>query len=339
MEKKLGQPDLNLQMPVTPTLGDHLDSERTGSSEIAAVLRDIADACRSISYTLRRAALINALGLTGTTNVQGEEVQKLDEIADKSIINALQLGGNCIAYASEELNEPIIFDGARGDLSVTCDPLDGSSNLDVGASVGTIFGLLPLQLESKPAYKSFLQPGHKLVAAGYAVYGPSTILIIAANEAVHGYTFDPGRDEWFLTHENLICKPRGNVYSINEGYKHRWESGISKWIKWITEEDSRNGRPHSLRYTGSFVADAHRTLIQGGIFAYPADKTSPTGKLRLSYEANPLAFIFDIAGGVAIDGNNRILEIVPTELHQRTPLIIGSVDNVSEFRNLTRDSR
>ena len=325
--------------PAARTLDDHLDSGTAGSADLAALLRDTADACRSISHRLRRAALTDALGLTGAINVQGEEVQKLDEISNDAMIDALRAGGTCAAFASEEMDEPEVFEGASGDLLVTSDPLDGSSNLDVAVSVGTIFGVLRLPAGAAPSIEAFLQPGREMVAAGYAVYGSSTILVIAAGGSVNGYTLDPVEDQWYLAHENLTCRAKGSTYSINEGYKNRWDSGVARWAAWIAEEDDASKRPYSLRYVGSLVADAHRTLLKGGIFAYPADSASPSGKLRLSYEACPFAFVFEAAGGAATDGGRRILDIVPERLHQRTPLIFGSADDVAEFSEFASGAR
>ncbi len=339
MAETSAEPGTRGGVPGARTLGDHLDSGFVRSNDVAAVLKDSADACRSISHRLRRAALTDALGPTGEINVQGEVVQKLDEIANNDMIDALRAGETCAAFASEELDEPEVFEGASGDLLVTSDPLDGSSNLDVAVSVGTIFGVLRLPAGTAPSIESFLQPGREMVAAGYAVYGSSTILVFAAGGAVNGYTLDPAEDEWYLTHENLTCRAKGSTFSINEGYKNRWDPGVARWAAWIAEEDAASRRPYSLRYVGSLVADAHRTLLKGGIFAYPADSASPSGKLRLSYEACPFAFVFETAGGAATDGRQRILDIVPERLHQRTPLIFGSADDVAVYRDFASGGR
>lgn len=326
-----------------PTLSEHLGRGALGgasSTDLNGLLEDVADACRSIAQRLRRAALTEALGLTGALNVQGEEVQKLDEISNNTMIDKLSAGGACAAFASEELEKPTVFEGASSNLLVTSDPLDGSSNLDVAVSVGTIFGILRYDASvGAPTIKNFLQPGRRMVAAGYAVYGSSTVLAISGGESVHAYTLDPIEDEWYLTHENIRCKPRGSIYSINEGYKNRWDEGVRNWNAYVSADDKATGRPYSLRYVGSLVADAHRTLLKGGIFAYPADSSSPGGKLRLSYEACPFAFVFEASGGAGTDGVRPILDIQPERLHERTPLVIGSADDVAEFAEFATGRR
>jgi fructose-1,6-bisphosphatase I len=212
------------------------------------------------------------------------------------------------------------------------DPLDGSSNIDVDISIGTIFGILRFDRENGPPTKeSFFRKGSELTAAGYVIYGSSTVLVLSTGQGVHGFTWDPSVGEFFLSHENIQCPEKGPYYSINEGYSERWTPGVKKWASYLKETNAAEGRPYSHRYVGSLVADAHRTLLRGGIFAYPADLKTPSGKLRLLYEANPFAFIFEAAGGKASTGRERILDVQPDALHMRVPLILGSTGDVDTF--------
>jgi fructose-1,6-bisphosphatase I len=219
------------------------------------------------------------------------------------------------------------------------DPLDGSSNIDTNVGIGTIFAVLRRPTKDAPAATDCLRPGHEIVAAGYALYGPSTIFVLSTGHGVHAFTLDPNVGEFFLSTPNIRCPLRGNCYSVNEGNFPRWTTQVQKWNKWIKEEDKQNGRPYGHRYVGSLVADAHRTLLKGGIFAYPADTKSPQGKLRLLYEANPMAYLFEQAGGTATDGMQRILDTKPTILHQRTPLVLGSAEDVLTYRQFMTGER
>jgi fructose-1,6-bisphosphatase I len=264
-------------------------------------------------------------------------VQKLDVIANETMIASLKRRGHCAALATEELDDPVYFPGATGGYLVVADPLDGSSNIDVDISIGTIFGVLRYHRSAgPPSVQSFLKTGRQLAAAGYIIYGSSTVLVLTTGKGVHGFTFDPAAGEFFLSHEDIRCPTKGNLYSINEGNSGRWTPDLQRWNAWIKEHDSASGRPYSHRYVGSLVADAHRTLLKGGIFAYPADTKSPNGKLRLLYEANPMAMVFEAAGGRATTGTNPILDIQPTELHQRTPLVIGSKQDVEAYERFVR---
>ncbi len=218
-----------------------------------------------------------------------------------------------------------------GKYVVAYDPLDGSSNIDVNLSIGTIFCVLRVPDGGPPDGRA-LQPGTKIVAAGYAVYGSATTLVLSMGHGVHGFTLDPGVGEFFLSHPGIRCPEVGNTYSVNEGNSARWDDRVRKWAAWIKSEDGDHGLPYGHRYVGSLVADAHRTLLKGGIFAYPADAKNPRGKLRLMYEANPMAFLFEEAGGAATDGIDRILDIVPRGLHDRTALALGSLRDVHAFR-------
>lgn len=307
-----------------------------------SLLNQIGLAAKLVTSKVRRAGLANVLGYTGETNVQGEQVQKLDEVANETLLSALGRRGHCAAVASEELDEPrVLSSDPRARYVVVVDPLDGSSNIDVNISIGTIFGVIRKPEDKAGADVSdFLRPGRELLAAGYVLYGSSTMLVITTGHGgVHGFTYDPTVGEFFLSHENIRIPERGAIYSINEGNCARWTDPVRRWNAWVKEEDKTTNRPYACRYVGSLVADAHRTLLKGGIFAYPADQKSKSGKLRLLYEANPFAFIFEAAGGRATTGSERILDIVPTELHQRVPLILGSPREVELFEAFMRGDR
>ncbi|HEX7670029.1 MAG TPA: class 1 fructose-bisphosphatase, partial [Polyangiaceae bacterium] len=240
------------------------------SGEFTSLLNQITLAAKVITARVRSAGLADTLGYTGETNVQGEHVQKLDVIANEAIISALKRRGHCAGIASEELPDPVLFPGSTGSYLVVTDPLDGSSNIDVDISIGTIFGILRLDRSKGPAtLESFLKKGSELVAAGYVIYGSSTVLVFTTGRGVHGFTWDPSVGEFFLSHENIQCPDRGPYYSINEGYSGRWTPGVAEWAAHLKGTNPAEGRPYSQRYVGSLVADAHRTLLRGGIFAYP----------------------------------------------------------------------
>lgn len=308
-----------------------------------SLLNQIGLAAKLITSKVRRAGLANILGYTGQTNVQGESVQKLDEEANETLLYVLGRRRHCAAVASEEMDDfRQMSSDPRAKYLVVFDPLDGSSNIDVNISIGTIFGVLrKREMNDHPAgLDDFLVPGSELLAAGYILYGSSTMLVLTSGSGgVHGFTYDPTVGEFFLSHENIRTPERGSTYSINEGNSARWTDPVRRWNDWIKEEDKENGRPYGHRYVGSLVADAHRTLLKGGIFAYPADRKSAKGKLRLLYEANPFAFIFEAAGGKATTGHERILDIVPTSLHQRVPLVLGSAHDVNVFEQFMRGER
>lgn len=302
-----------------------------------SMLNQISLAAKLITCRVRSAGLADVLGYTGETNVQNESVQKLDVIANEIMLNVLRRRGHCMGVASEELDHAVIFPEARGGYLVVVDPLDGSSNIDVDVSIGTIFGILRTDKHKKITEDSFLVSGKDYAAAGYVIYGTSTVLVLTTGKGVHGFTWDPAAGEFFLSHENMRCPERGNIYSVNEGNFARWTPGVKRWASYLKEENKAEGRPYSHRYVGSLVADAHRTLIKGGIFAYPADTKSPKGKLRLLYEANPMAMIFEAAGGRATTGKERVLDVVPGELHARVPLIIGSKNDVETFERFAKE--
>lgn len=301
------------------------------SGSLTAVLNDVAFASKLVRREVVRAGLADILGMAGTTNVQGEEVKKLDLFANERIINAIGQHGRFAIMGSEENEETIIPPkNDTGKYVLLFDPLDGSSNIDVNVSVGTIFSIYRITGDS-PAEASLqdcLQKGLKQVAAGYVIYGSSVMMVYTTGNGVHGFTYDPTIGEFLLSHENITIPERGKYYSMNEGSWHQFNQSTKNYIDYLKEEDKATGRPYSTRYIGSLVADFHRNLLTGGIFIYPATKKHANGKLRLMYEANPLAFICEQAGGKASNGKERILDIDPTELHQRTPLYIGSKEDV-----------
>ena len=299
--------------------------------ELTDLLNDVAFAAKLVRREVVRAGLVDILGFAGSTNVQGEEVKKLDLFANEKIINAIGQHGRFAIMGSEE-NEGIIIPpkNETGNYALLFDPLDGSSNIDVNVSVGTIFSIYKLKGED-PGQASLsvcLQHGYEQVAAGYVIYGSSVVMVYTTGHGVHGFTYDPTIGEFLLSHENIVTPKSGKYYSINEGSYAQFNDGTKKYLDYIKEEDPATNRPYSTRYIGSLVADFHRNLMTGGVFVYPPTTKHATGKLRLMYEANPLAFICEQAGGRATNGRDRILDIQPLELHQRTPLYIGSEEDV-----------
>lgn len=315
--------------------------EATGA--FTNLLTDIALAGKVISYHVNKAGIVDILGKVGTTNVFGEKQEKLDIFASEILMRILSFGGNLCALASEESEEliPIPSDYPKGKYVCCYDPLDGSSNIDVGVSIGTIFSIfLRVTPDGGPGtMEDLLQPGHKQVCAGYVMYGSSTVLVFSTGKGVHEFTFDPSFGEFVLSNENIQIPPCGKIYSINEGNTSKWEEPIQKYVEWVKQKDETDGRPYSGRYIGSLVADFHRNLVKGGVFLYPGDKKNPQGKLRLLYEANPLSYLVEQAGGAATDGVNRILDIQPKELHQRIPLVIGSKDDVEMIKEFMEGKR
>ena len=309
--------------------------EATG--ELSDLLADIALACKLISLEVNRAGLIDILGFSGAENVHGEQVKKLDEYAHETLVRMMEASGHLCAIASEESEDFIPvneqFMGSKPLSHYIChfDPLDGSSNIEANISIGTIFSIYRRISQSGPGtLEDCLQKGINQVAAGYVIYGSSTILVYTTGEGVHGFTLDPTVGEFLLFYENIKIPKRSKTYSINEGNYRRWNTKLQLYIKDLKTENAAKGRPYSSRYVGSLVADFHRNLLYGGIFIYPADQKNVNGKLRLLYEANPLAFIVEQAGGRASNGKERILDIVPLNLHQRTPLFIGSMEDILE---------
>ncbi|HRI41629.1 MAG: class 1 fructose-bisphosphatase [Bacteroidia bacterium] len=301
--------------------------------ELSRLLRDIGIAAKVVNREVNKAGLVDILGEYGTMNVQGEEVKKLDVFANEQFISALSAGGETCAVASEENEGLINIDSevSKNAKYVVCvDPLDGSSNIDVNVSIGTIFSIYRrTSFGGIVEETDYLQRGTEQVAAGYIIYGSSTMLVYTTGKGVNGFTLDPSIGEFCLSHPDMKCPKSGKIYSINEGNYAHFPDGVKKYIKYCQEIDSATERPYSSRYIGSLVADFHRNLLKGGVFIYPSTHKSPKGKLRLLYECNPLAFIIEQAGGKASDGFRRILDVQPTSLHQRTPLFIGSADMVT----------
>jgi fructose-1,6-bisphosphatase I len=321
------------------TIARHImEQERlypAATGDFSDLLSDITLAAKMINREVTKAGLVNILGKAGETNVQGEEQMKLDVFADQTMFKALDHTGHLCVMASEE-NESILLIPEQypcGKYVLNYDPLDGSSNIDANVSIGTIFSILRRVSpdEGCGTAEDCMQPGHRQVCAGYVMYGSSTMFVYTTGQGVHGFTLDPSVGEFLLSHENIRIPKRGRIYSTNEGNNHLWDDATRRYVEYLKDVDKKNGRPYSSRYIGSLVCDFHRNLLYGGIFLYPADRKSPQGKLRLLYEANPLAFIVEQAGGYASDGRQRILDKVPDSLHSRTPLIIGSVEDVKEY--------
>ena len=306
---------------------DHPEARGT----LSQLLYDIALTGKLISREVTKAGLVDILGETGVTNVQGETVQKLDDFANECFIKTFDHGGQLCVMGSEEEDDPIAIPSKFecGDYVLLFDPLDGSSNIDANVSVGSIWSIYRRVSEPGPGtLDDLLQPGHKQVAAGYILYGSSTMLVYTTGQGVAGFTLDPSIGEFLLSHPDMQMPKQGKIYSLNEGYRSLFFDTTRRYLEYLQENDAETGRPHSARYIGSMVADVHRTLLYGGIFMYPATKKAPGGKLRLMYEANPMGFIMEQAGGMASTGKERILDLEPTELHQRVPLYMGSEENV-----------
>ena len=303
------------------------------SGELTDLLHDIELATKLINREVVRAGLVDILGYTGGSNVHGEKVQKLDRFAHETIYRVLGSTGQLAVMASEEDEDVIpVPDGQPvGRYVVNFDPLDGSSNINANVNIGTIFSVLPrVTTSGGGTLADCLQPGVRQVCAGYVMYGSSTMLVYTTGQGVHGFTFEPSVGEFLLSHDNIRTPDRGQIYSVNEGNYFKWDDGVKRYVDWLKMEDAATARPYSARYVGSLVADFHRNLLYGGVYLYPGDRKSPNGKLRVLYEGAPLAFIAEQAGGAASDGRRRILEIEPTSLHQRTPLYIGSAQDVKE---------
>jgi fructose-1,6-bisphosphatase I len=299
------------------------------TGELSSLLRDIGLAAKRVNVEVNKAGLVDILGDTGTINVQGEEVKKLDVYANDQLTGVLRHGISCAGIASEEIDDFVAFDDEVSKNSkYVClyDPLDGSGNIDVNVSIGTIFSIYPRVTPRGTAVtaQDFLQPGSKQVAAGYIIYGSSTMMVYGTRRGVNGFTLDQSIGEFTLSHPDIKCPGDGKIYSVNHGNFFRYDENVKRYIDTCQKKIKENGGPYTQRYIGSMVADVHRNLIKGGIFMYPGTTDKPKGKLRLLYECNPLAFIVTVAGGKATNGKERILDVQPTELHQRSPLFIGS---------------
>ncbi|HET9134503.1 MAG TPA: class 1 fructose-bisphosphatase [Gemmatimonadales bacterium] len=321
-----------------------LDQEREhpdATGELTNLLYDIALAAKVIAAQIRRAGLVNILGAAGSTNVQDEEQQKLDVFANETMKHALNHTGRVCAMASEEDEEliPIPADVKPGKYTVLFDPLDGSSNIDVNAAVGTIFSIYQrVSTSGQGTLADVLQPGHSIVAAGYVMYGSSVMMVYSAGHGVHGFTLDPTIGEFLLSHPDIRMPRTGKYYSVNESNFARWSVGIQRAVRGFRGEDPARMKGKNSRYIGALVADFHRNLIAGGTFMYPGSVKAPDGKLRLLYECAPMAYIAEQAGGAATDGLRRILDIEPVALHQRVPLVIGTVDDVEYVKMILEES-
>lgn len=319
------------QITVTEHLLLHQKKSPAATGTFTHLLNDLILAAKLINRSVNKAGLLDILGGTGEMNVQGEAVQKLDDYANRALIHRMERSGTLCALASEENADyiPVPHRFTKGDYILIFDPLDGSSNIDVNINVGTIFSIhrRKTPTDQEVTYADILQPGTEQVAAGYFLYGPSTMLVYTTGQGVHGFTLDPTVGEFLLSHPNMRLKERGKIYSINEGNHHYWDEPTQEAVAYFKGKENALGAPYSMRYVGSLVADFHRTLFYGGIFMYPMDykqPEKPRGKLRLMCEASPLAFVAEQAGGAASDGKKRILEIEPQTLHERVPLFIGS---------------
>lgn len=308
----------------------HLSAEASHLGDLSVVLRQLALAGKLIARELGRAALIGQLGQTGRVNIQGEQVKKLDLWANETVVRALEASGLVGVVVSEEMDEPLYL--GEGRYVVCIDPVDGSSNLDVNGIVGTIFSIRPRQGEGRQTVSDdAMQPGTAQVVAGYIMYGPSTVLVYTAGRGVHAFTLERGLGEFIQSHEAIRIPKRGRIYSINDGNASLWPHGIQRFIEYLRAADQATGRPYTARYVGSMVADVHRTLLEGGIFLYPAMGGAGgvlSGKLRLQYEVAPMGFLAEQAGGSASTGSERVLDVRPTSPHQRVSIMLGSPDDV-----------
>ncbi len=325
------------------TLTRHLLMQQQASpgatGEFSLLLSQISVAVKTIAHDLTRAGIVNIFGDTGDINVQGERTQKLDRIANDAFLEAFEYGQLVSELVSEELEqpEPIVGNADQGKYVIFIDPLDGSSNIDVNVTIGSIFSVYRRPSRSTTNLAQALRfPGNQQVAAGYALYGPSTLLIYTTGHGVNCFTLDPRIREFMCINENIRIPKRGAIYSINEGRRNEWFPSTRSYIDYVQQNDKATGRPYSARYVGSLVADFHRTLLKGGIFLYPADPKNKNGKLRLMYEAAPMAMLIEQAGGKASNGTQRILDIVPEALHQRVPLLIGSSEDVEMAESFYR---
>lgn len=325
------------------TLGEFIVAKQHdfphASGELSSLIGSIKLAAKIVNREINKAGLVDITGASGEENIQGEQQQKLDLYANDKFKAALENRGQVCGVASEEEDEAVAFNKALNKDAkyvVLMDPLDGSSNIDVNVSVGTIFSIYRRisPIGTPPTEEDFLQPGSQQVAAGYIIYGSSTMLVYSTGNGVHGFTYDPSLGVFCLSHEDMKIPQDGNIYSINEGNYIRFPEGVKQYLKYCQEINPEDNRPYTSRYIGSLVADFHRNLLKGGIYLYPSTQAYPNGKLRLLYECNPMAMLIEEAGGKATDGETRILDLKPTELHQRVPFFVGStnmVDKVQDF--------
>lgn len=313
--------------------------EETVDIKLGKLLLSLAEGCKVISHMVNNAGLLDVLGSNEVTNVQGEEVQKLDDLSNKILMDYLQASETCAGYVSEE-NEHLITLNAGGTYTVAADPLDGSSNIEVAAPIGTIFSVNErISNKGNDVEESdFLQRGNHTKAAGYFIYGSSTILVVSTGKGVSGFTLNTQDNEFYLSHPQIVIPAKGKIYSINQGNVEKFDDGLKAFLAHCSTVDKDTSRPYSLRYIGSMIGDIHRNLLKGGIFIYPANKGETKGKLRLLYECIPMSFVTEQAGGEATDGKERILDLQPTDFHERSAIFIGSknlVQKALEFLNAT----
>uniref|UniRef100_A0A2L2XW17 Fructose-1,6-bisphosphatase isozyme 2 n=1 Tax=Parasteatoda tepidariorum TaxID=114398 RepID=A0A2L2XW17_PARTP len=305
--------------------------EATG--DLTQLLSNIMTAIKAISTAVRKAGIAQLYGMAGETNIQGEEVKKLDVLANELFINMMKSSyGTCLLVSEENENVIEVETAQQGKYIVCFDPLDGSSNIDCLVSIGSIFAIYRRDSNDPPSPKDALQSGRNIVAAGYGLYGSATMLVLSLGGPVNGFMLDPSIGEFILTDPDIKIKPRGKIYSLNEGYEALWDAAVSEYVR--SKKRPASGKPYGARYIGSMVADVHRTLKYGGIFMYPATKDAPKGKLRLMYECNPMGYLIEKAGGIATTGKMPILDIVPESIHQRSPIFLGSPEDVKEVMEL-----
>lgn len=328
-DRSLNSRGLDATMTLEQFIIDRRADFPHSTTAFSRLLRDVSVAGKIINHNIRRAGILDVVGDTETINVQGERQKKLDRIADREFVKALRRGGECCLIGSEEQPETIPIGSraqAQEDFAIFFDPLDGSSNTNVNASVGTIFSVytLPEKRSNRDLLDLALRPGVEQVAAGYIAYGSSTMFVFTTGKGVNGFTLDPGLGEFLLTHPDLQIPDQPAMYSVNEADIEDFSPELRSYLRWLKQKDPGTNSRIRARYIGSFVSDFHRNLLTGGIYVYPATASHPEGKLRLMYEANPMAFLMEQAGGRASTGHQRILEVEPMSLHQRTPLYIGS---------------
>lgn len=303
------------------------------TGDLTQLMNSILTAIKAISSAVRKAGIHKLFGVAGGSNVSGDEVKKLDILSNDLFVNMLKSSFTTVLLVSEENETAIEVEVENQGKYVVCfDPLDGSSNIDCLVSIGSIFGIYRKVSDDPVSEKDAFQPGREMVAAGYALYGSATMVVLSTGQGVNGFMLDPSIGEFILTEKDMRIKPRGKIYSLNEGYEQYWDEPTKAYVK--SKKFPENGKPYGARYIGSMVADVHRTICYGGIFMYPATTQSPKGKLRLLYECNPMAFVVEQAGGMATNGHMRILDIVPTSIHQRTPIFLGSKEDVQEIIDL-----
>ncbi len=328
------------------TLGDFITLKQKhfpyAKGELSGLLHHIGTAAKMVNKKINKAGLVDIMGKSGDINIQGENQQKLDIFADEVFISALLSSGECCGVATEENENEIVFSdtfAVNGKYVVCIDPLDGSSNIDYNVSVGTIFSIYRriTPVGEKVRNEDFLQKGSSQVAAGYVIYGSSTMLVYSTGHGVNGFTLDPSIGEFCLSHPDIVTPDDGFIYSVNEGNYVHFPIGVKKYIKYCQERDIKTNRPYSSRYIGSLVSDFHRNLLKGGIFLYPENEIAPKGKLRLVYECNPIAFLAFQAGGQASDGSRKILDLIPESLHQRSPFYVGSKNMVEKTEEFLRE--